>query len=116
MERSGMRDPGLRYAPSGLQSLSPLLLVARPGGFVGRIEPGKFCAVLDLVDDPGFEALLLRAFLGHLLAEVRRDHYRAVVVGHDHVVGEYRDAAAAHRLLPADEGKPAARGRRPDAA
>src|SRR5229473_1199949 len=69
--------------------LSPLLLVARPGGFVGRIEPGKLCTVLDLVDDPGFEALLVRALLGHRLDEGRGDHHRAVVVGHDHVVREH---------------------------
>ncbi len=52
------------------------------------------------------------AELGHLLDQRLRDHHRAVVVGDDDVAREHRDAAAADRLLPADEGEAGDRGRR----
>jgi len=42
---------------------------------------------------------------GHVLHQRGRDHDGAVAIGHDHVVGEDGHAAAAHRLLPVDEGQ-----------
>ena len=87
-------------------------LVARLGLVVRRIEAGQRHAALDLAHHPGLVALVLVALVGDEIDQVLRDDHRAVVVGHDHVVGEDRDAAAGDRLLPADEGQPVDRCRR----
>ena len=51
-----------------------------------------------------------------MLDQGSRDHHRPVLVGHNHVVREYGDPAAADRLLPAHEGQAGDRGRRRDPA
>src|SRR5262245_31475202 len=96
----------------GPEWLLALLIVAGARGFVGRIETWKLGAVLDFAHDPGFEALLLRPLLRHLPDQCRGDHYCAIGVGHDHIVGKHRHPAAADRLLPADESEAGDRSRR----
>src|SRR5437667_1163053 len=92
-----------------------LRLVAHPRRFVGRIEAGQICALLDLAHDPRFESFLLRTLLGDLLHERGRDHHSAVGIGDDDIAGKHRNPAAADRLLPSDEGEPDDRGGRGNA-
>src|SRR3954454_8036742 len=96
-------------------ALTRLGLVARLGFGVRRIQARQGHALLDLLHDPGLEPLLLGPGLRHLLDERLRNDDRAVAVRDDDVVREHRRAAAADRLLPADEGEARHRSRRRDA-
>src|SRR6185437_336515 len=71
--------------------------------FVRRIEAGKFRAFFHFLHQPAFQALVLGALLRDEIHERGRDHHRTIVVGDDGVVRENRAAAAADRLVPADE-------------
>src|SRR5450432_363705 len=65
---------------------------------VGGIEAGQRRALLHLAHDPALEALLLRRPRHDVVDERRRNEDRAVVVDHDPIAGEDRDAAAADGL------------------
>jgi hypothetical protein len=67
---------------------------------VHRIEAGELRAAAGLSHDPDFLAFPLG---GDGIDQRRGDHHGAVIVDHDEVVRERRDATAADRLAPADE-------------
>src|SRR5499427_2008800 len=81
-------------------------LVARLGVGVHGVKAGKLRPALDLADDEAFHALVLGALLGDEGEQILRDHHRPVVVADDDVAGKDGAAAAADRLLPADEREP----------
>src|SRR5262245_23019046 len=87
-------------------------LLARLGVGVHGIEAGKLRPALDLADDKAFHTLVLGALLGDEGEEVLRDHHRPVVVADDDIAGKDGAAAAADRLLPADESEPVDGSRR----
>src|SRR4029453_3367159 len=76
--------------------------VARLGLGVHRIEAGQCRAVVPFIDDPGSHPLRVRPLGPHMTEQPLRDQLRAVQVGDDDVVREYRDPTAADRLTPAD--------------
>src|SRR4029079_16911893 len=78
-------------------------VVARARRVVGGIEAGQRDAALDLAHDPAFEALLLDRGGDDVGDELGGNDAGTVAVGDDDVVGHDGDAAAADRLLPADE-------------
>src|SRR6266436_5001924 len=91
------------------------LRITRLGFLIRRIEPGQLDALLDFGEHPALVEFVLGALVGDEIKQVLGDHHGAVVVGHDDVVGENRDAAAADRLVPADKRKAVDRRRRRDA-
>src|SRR5207245_3312309 len=94
------------------QSLLLPRLVARLGVRVHGIEAGKLHPALDLADDEALHTLVLGALLGDEDEEVLRYHHRPVIVADDDVAGKDGAAAAADRLLPADESEPVDRSGR----
>src|SRR5919109_38682 len=86
--------------------------VARLGLLVHGIEAGKFRPTLDFADDEALHALVFGTLLGYKSEGSLRDPPRPVVVADDDVAGKDRAAAAADRLLPADESQAIDRGRR----
>ena len=80
--------------------------------FIGRIEAGELLALLHLLHQPAFHELVLGALVRHEVGERGRDHHRAIVVGDDDVIGKDGAAAAADRLVPADESELVDGGRR----
>src|SRR5450759_5846907 len=109
-----VRKPVPTFRDHALALLLPLL-VALLVLVIGRIEAGQLGALLHFLHQPAFHEFVLGALAGDEIGERGRDHHRAVVVGDDDVVGEDRAAAAADRLVPADEGQLIDRGRRRDA-
>ena len=84
-----------------------------PGRGIRRIEPGQRDAVLDLAHDPALEPLLLERRRDDLLDQRRRESRTAPSSSATITsFGKHRDAAAADRLLPADERQSRDRGRR----
>src|SRR5262249_915664 len=75
------------------------------GGVHGK-GAGKLRPALHLADDEAPHPLVLGPLLGDEGEEVLRDHHRPVVVANDDVAGKDGAAAAADRLLPADEREP----------
>src|SRR5579859_6173392 len=92
-----------RLAPGG---------VARLGLIVRRIETGQLDALLDLAEHPALVKLVLGALVRDEIHEVLRDDDGAVIVDYDQIARKNGAAAAADRLLPADEGQSVDRGRR----
>src|SRR6476469_7239620 len=80
--------------------------IARLGFGIHGIETSQYGARVHLLDDPAFHSFLLSAFGQDKIQTRLRDHYGAVLVGDDNVVREDRDAAAADRVAPTDEGQP----------
>src|SRR5499427_10880794 len=87
-----------------LPPLAPLR-IACLGLVIWRIEARQLGALLDFGEHPAFIEFMLGAFVCDEIDEILGDHHGAVVVNHDDVVGENRDAAAADRLIPANEGQ-----------
>src|SRR5262249_41524254 len=90
----------------------PPLRVTRLGLLVRRIEAGQLPPLLHLGEDPALVQFVLGAFVRDEFDQRLRNDDGAVLVNHDHVIGEDRAAAAGDRLLPADEGQPVDRSGR----
>src|SRR5262249_47024765 len=100
-----LRVGGRRSSESCLSSRLAPGCVTRFGIFVWRIKTGQFDSLLDFAEDPAFVELVFSAFVRHEVHQILGNDHRTVIVHHNNVAGKYRAAAAADRLLPADESQ-----------
>src|SRR6202051_1902741 len=102
--------PALTVAPRACSQVAQYLAarlaprrVARLGVVIRRIKAGQLHALLDFAEYPALVELVLGAFVGDEIHHGLRNDDGAVVIGDDHIARKDGTAAAADRLLPADE-------------